>query len=119
MHVAEMRERVLHLVRLHEDVEREVDARAAAVRDRARLLELGERELRALVARVELLDAQIHGVGAVRDGGADGVEGAGGAEEFGAGHASKDTTQGRSVTEGNRAHSTGRRVRRTTELVTH
>ena len=75
---AEMGERVLHLVRLHEDVERQVDARAAAVGDGAGLFEFGERELRAVVARIELLDAQIDGVGAVRDGGADGVEGAGG-----------------------------------------
>ena len=42
-------------------------------------------ELRALVARVEARGAQVHGVGAVGEGGADGVEGAGGGEELGRG----------------------------------
>ncbi len=40
----------------------------------ARALELVERELRALVARVEPLGAEVHGVRTVRDSGADGVE---------------------------------------------
>ena len=76
-------ERVDELGRLDENVEREVDAAAALVRDAARLAELVEGELRALVARVEARRAQVDRVGAVRDGGADGVERAGGCEELG------------------------------------
>ena len=83
MRVAEERERVGELARLDEHVEREVDAHAARVRERARLLELVERELRAFVARVEPLGAEVDGVGAVGDGGADGVERAGRGEELG------------------------------------
>ena len=60
-------ERVDELGRLDEDVEREVDAPAALVREAARLAELVEGELRAFVARVEALGAQIDGVGAVGD----------------------------------------------------
>ena len=83
---AEVRERVLQFARLEEGVERQVDARAVAMGDETGLLELVQRELSALIAGVELLDTQVDGVGSVRDGGADGVEGAGGGEEFGTGH---------------------------------
>ena len=83
---AEVRERVLQFTRLEEDVEREVDACAVSVGDEAGLFELVERKLRALVAGVELLDTEVNGVGSVRDGGADGVEGAGWGEELGTGH---------------------------------
>ena len=76
-------ERVGELGGLDEDVEREVDAAAALVREAAGLAELVERELRALVARVEALGAEVDGVGAVGDGGANGVERAGGREELG------------------------------------
>ena len=85
------------------------------VRDAARLLELVERELRALVARVELLDAQVHGVGAVGDGGADGVEGAGGAQEFRAGHCMERYHDTIRMTR-RRATPARGRVRRTTGL---
>jgi hypothetical protein len=81
-----VRERVLQFTRLEEDVEREVDACAVSVGDEAGLFELVERELRALIAGVELLDTEVNGVGSVRDGGADGVEGAGWGEELGTGH---------------------------------
>ena len=64
-------------------LQREVDADAARRRERARLLQLVEGELRAVVARVEALGAEVHGVGAVGDGGPDGVERAGGGEQFG------------------------------------
>ncbi len=75
-------ERVLEFTRFRQDVEREVHTPAVAVRDETGLREVVEGELRALVPRVELLDTEIHGVGAVGDGGADGVERSGGGEEF-------------------------------------
>ena len=78
-------ERVDELGRLDEDVEREVDAPTALVRDAAGLAELVERELRAFVARVEPRGAEVDGVGAVGDGGANGVERAGGSEQLGDG----------------------------------
>ena len=81
--VAEQQQRVLELRRLEQDVEREVDADATRPRHRARLVELVERELGALVARVEAFDAHVDGIRAVGDGGANGVEGTGGSEEFG------------------------------------
>src|SRR5207237_7025345 len=73
--VAEKGKRLDQLVRLDEHVEREIDAAAAAVRDAAGLGQLLERELRALVARIETLRAEVHGVGAVGNGRADGVQG--------------------------------------------
>ena len=91
--LAEEHERVGELGRLHEDVEREVDPRAARRARAARSLELVERELRALVARVESLGAEIDGVGAVRDGGAHGVERAGRGEEL------RDATSGNALAE--------------------
>ena len=59
--------------------------RAALVGEAAGLAELVERELRAFVARVEALGAEVDGVGAVGEGGAHGVERAGGREELGDG----------------------------------
>ena len=85
---AEMGERTFHLVRLHQDVERQVDARAAVVGDRAGLFELGKGELGAIVARIELLDAKVDGVGAVRDGCADGIKEAAWLEKSGGGSSS-------------------------------
>ena len=55
----------------------------ARVREAARLAELVEGELGAFVAGVEALGAQVDGVGAVGDGGAHGVERAGGGEQLG------------------------------------
>ena len=76
-------ERVNKLGRLDEDVEREVDALPMLVREEACLLNFIEGELRALVAGVEAIGPEIHGVGPVRDRGSDGVERAGGREELG------------------------------------
>jgi hypothetical protein len=56
------------------------------VGDETGLLQLVQRELRALVAGVELLDTEVNGGGSVRDGGADSVEGTGWGEELGTGH---------------------------------
>ena len=81
--VAEEQQRVDELGGLDEDVEREVDAAAALVRDATRFAELLERELRAFVARVEAGCAHVDRVGAIGDGGADGVERTGGGEELG------------------------------------
>ena len=80
-------ERVGELGRLDQDVQREVDAPSALVREAARLADLVERELRALVAGVEALRAEIDGVGAVRQRRAHGVERTGGREELGDGEA--------------------------------
>jgi hypothetical protein len=81
--LAEELEGVGELRRLHEHVEREVDPHPAAVRELAGPLELVERELGAVVARVEALGAQVDGVGAVGDRGAHGVEGARRGEQLG------------------------------------
>ena len=55
----------------------------ARVREPARLVQLVERELRAIVARIEALGAEIDRVGAIGDGGPRGVERAGGRKELG------------------------------------
>ncbi len=81
--LAEEGERFTQLMRLDQRVECEIHARAATVRDRARGLELVEGELSAVVSGVELLRAQIDGVGAVGDRGADGVQRAGWRKQFG------------------------------------
>jgi hypothetical protein len=80
--LAEVRERVGQLGGLDENVERQVHARAPGVRDGARLLELVERELGAVVPRVELRRPEVDRVGAVGHGGADRLERAGRGEEF-------------------------------------
>lgn len=72
--LAEVLQRLGHLVRLDQDVEREVDARPALMSDQAGLLQLVHRELGPVVARVELRRTAVDGVGAVGDGGADGVD---------------------------------------------
>ena len=74
--VAEVEQRVAQLRRLHEDVEGEVDAGAAGVGQEAGLLQLVHGELRPVVAGVESLGAEIHGVGPVGEGGPGGAEGA-------------------------------------------
>jgi hypothetical protein len=76
--LAEQGERVGQLRGLDERIQREIDARAACVRVAARLIQLGEGELRAIVARVESLGAQLDRVGAIGDRGPRGVERAGG-----------------------------------------
>ena len=48
----------------------------------AGLLQLVEGELRPVVARVELLGAEVDGVGPVGEGGTDGVEGARGGKQL-------------------------------------
>ena len=52
------------------------------MREAAGLPELGQGDLGAVVAGVEPLGPQVDGVGAVGDGGADGIERAGGGKEF-------------------------------------
>ena len=84
---AQMEQRFAQLGRLEEDVEREIDARAALVRQPAGLLEVVERQLRAVVARVELLDAQVDGVRPVCQGGANSIEAPRWGEQFGNGAA--------------------------------
>ena len=83
--LAQQRERVVELRGLDERVERQVHARAARVREAARLVELLEGELRAIVARIESLGAEVDGVGAVGDCCPCGIERAGGREELGDG----------------------------------
>jgi hypothetical protein len=72
--VAEQLQRRHQLVRLHEGVEREVHPPTALVSESARLPYLAHRQLRSLIAGIEPLRAEVHCVGAVRDGCADGVE---------------------------------------------
>ena len=76
--LAEQCERVCQLGGLDEGVQREIDARPARVREPTCLIQLVERELRAIVARIESLGAQINRVGAIGDRGPRGVERAGG-----------------------------------------
>jgi hypothetical protein len=52
------------------------------VRQAAGLLQIVQRELRAVVAGVELLDAEVDGVGSVGEGGADGIETTGGSKKL-------------------------------------
>src|SRR6185437_6854341 len=78
--LAQKIERLAQLRGLDERVEREVDPSPARVRQRTRRFQLVQSELRAFVPRVELLRAKVHGVGAVRDSGPDGVQGARGRE---------------------------------------
>ena len=80
---AEESQRIAKLGGLEEDVEGEVNPAPALVSDPARLLHFVHRQLRALVPGVEPLGAKIDRVGAIGDGSADGVEGAGGSEKFG------------------------------------
>ena len=87
--LAQMKEGVLDFVRLHEDVEREIHPRATLVRDQAGLLKIVEGQLGAFVTRVELLDTEVYGVGAIRDRRTNGVKGSCGGEEFWAGHRPK------------------------------
>jgi hypothetical protein len=75
--LAEVEQRLTQLVRLHEDVEREVDAGAAPMRDEATLFEFVEGELGAVVACVEPRRPEVHRVGPVRDRGPHGFERAG------------------------------------------
>ena len=76
--LTEKGERLGELTRFDENIQGEIDASAAAVRDATRISELVECELGAFVARVEALGPEINGVGTIRDGGANGVERAGG-----------------------------------------
>ena len=71
------------LAGLDEHIQCEIDAAAVAVGDTTRLGQLLERELRAFVARVEALGAQVDGIGAVGDGRANGVERTSGREKLG------------------------------------
>src|SRR5690606_15434073 len=68
---------------LEQDVKRQVDANATLVRDGAGLRELVDGELGAVVSGIEACRTDIDGVGSVGDGGAHGVEGARGREQFG------------------------------------
>ena len=72
---------------LEEDVEGEVDASPPLMGQATGLAHLVQGELRSLVAGVEALGAQVHGVGPVGERGAHGVERAGGSEQLGDGEA--------------------------------
>jgi hypothetical protein len=86
--VAEQQQCVGELVGFDERIQRQVDAYAAGRGERARAREVVERELSPLVARVETNGAEIHGVGAVRDGSANSVKRAGRREKL------RDTARG-------------------------
>ena len=72
--LAQLLEGIRHLRWLDENIEREVDTGAALVGNQAGLFELVHRELRAVVAGVELGCAAVHGVGAVGEGSADRIK---------------------------------------------
>src|SRR6185369_11408516 len=74
---------VRDLVWFDERIQREVDANATRRGDRARSLQLIECKLRALIAGVEALGAEVDRVGAVRHRRPDGIERAGRGEQFG------------------------------------
>lgn len=86
---AEEHQRIDELGGLDENVQREVDATTTLMRDAARFAKLLERELRAVVAGVEARRAHVDGVGAIGDGGADGVQGTSGGEQLGDRHSEK------------------------------
>jgi hypothetical protein len=67
---------------LEQDVQREIHAYVSRPSHRTRLIELVERELRPLIARIEAFDAHVHGIRPVRDGGANGVKRTGWGEKF-------------------------------------
>ncbi len=87
----EMLQRVVQLGRLEEDVERQIDPGAVRVRQAAGLLQVIQGQLRTLVSGIELVHAEVDGIGAVAERGTNGVEAAGGGEKFrdGAGHEGK------------------------------
>jgi hypothetical protein len=78
--LAEEHQGVDELGRLDQNIEGQVDPNAAGVREIAGLLQLLERELGAIVPRVEALRAQVDGVRAVGHGRPDGVQRARGGE---------------------------------------
>ena len=80
--VAQVEQRLAQLGRLHQDIEGEVDPGAPGVGQEAGLLQLVHGELRAVVAGIEALGAEIDGVGAVGEGGPGSVEGARGGKQL-------------------------------------
>ena len=101
--LAQIRESLHQLGRLDQHVEGEVHACPTRMSDRTGLLQLIERELRALVAGVVHGRAEIDGIGAIGDGCAHRVERAGGSEEF------RDASDGHPEESSRR--SKGRRIR--------
>src|SRR5690348_8132069 len=81
----EMMQRVTQLGGFEEDVEGEIDAGAMGMRQEAGLLEVIQSQLRAFVPGIELFHAEVDRVGAVAEGGTNGVETPGGGEQFGDG----------------------------------
>ena len=67
-------QRVLELSRFNKRVESEVDPNATGMGNSTRRFELIQCELRAFVPSVESLRSQVYGIGAVRDGCANGVK---------------------------------------------
>jgi hypothetical protein len=67
-------QRVLKLRRFYKRVECQVYPNTAGMRDPTCGLELIQRELRALIASIESLGAEVYGVGAIRDCCANGIE---------------------------------------------
>ncbi len=85
--LAQQEERVDELVRFEERIEREIDTRAPTVCDAAGARKLIEGELRPFIPSIEPFCPEIDGVRAIRDGGANGLERAGGGEKlWDAGH---------------------------------
>src|SRR5258705_13341848 len=82
--LAEMMQRLVELGRLEEDVERQIDPGPPPVRvcQAAGLLQVIQGQLRPLVPGIELVHAEVDGIGAVAERGANGVEAPGGSEEF-------------------------------------
>ena len=78
--LAEKDERVRQLGWLEENVERQVNAPAALVRQAAGFANFVERELRPFVARVEALAPQVDGIGAIGERRANGIHRASGSE---------------------------------------
>ena len=90
-------ERLGELTRFQQDVQREVDAAAALVREPAGFGDLIQRELRAFVAGIEAIRAQIDGIGTVGEGGAHGVKRSSRGEQLGndANHHASQSIAGR------------------------
>src|SRR5690606_381717 len=82
---AQEQQRIAQFPRLEQDVQRQVDSPATLVRHATGLAYLIQRKLRALITSVVAECAEVNGVRAVRDGCANSVQGASGAEKLGHG----------------------------------
>lgn len=72
--LAQKSESVFDLAGLDQGVECQIDAGASRVREPARDFQLIERELRALVAGIVSLRAEVNGISPVGDGGSHSIE---------------------------------------------